>query len=489
MNGPSAPGAVARRPRVFLIYPPISKRERYSPGVGSVGGEQIPLGIFVLAAFLRDNGCEVAVRDAEALALSEERLVEDIALFSPDVVGVSSTTVAFHRACAVGRAVKRRFPATPLVLGGPHVTSNAEHAMAQGIFDYGVLGEGELTALELFENLFRGGDVGQVRGIAFRDAAGGVVVTPRRDYIDDLDALPIPAYDLIPDLTVYTPPPSSYRTLPVVNVITSRGCPNQCTFCDRNVFGRRYRERSAENVFREIEHLWATYRVREIAFVDDTFLINKKRVRALFELLDAAGIRFPWTCMARINNVNFEFLRFLRDHGCWNIAFGIESGDEQILKVIRKQISLAEVRQVVDWCAELGISTKGFFIVGHPTETIETIDKTIRFACGLKLDTVVVTINTPIPGSRQYAEAASYGTLDTTDWSKFNYWRPVFVPAGLTQELLLGKQKEFYLRFYLRPRIVFGYLKSFFGRGGMRRLLSILKLVGYVVPQKRAPAS
>lgn len=471
--------------KVYLLYPPISKMERYSSAVGSVGGEQIPLGIFYLASFLRENGYDVTVSDAEALNLTEEQIIEAIAHLSPDYIGISSTTVAFHRALGVARAIKERFPSIPIILGGPHVTSNVEHAMSFEDFNFGVIGEGEITLLELIGALSKGIPVNEVAGIAYRDNSKKVVATPKREFIDNLDMLPFPAYDLIPNISLYTPPPSNYKTLPVINIITSRGCPNQCTFCDRNVFGRKYRERSAENVFAEIKYLWGKYHIREIAFVDDTFLISKKRVRDLFELLNKEGLRFPWTCMARINNVTFEFLQFLKENGCWNIAFGIESGDENILDVIKKNISLDAVRQVIDWCNKLQIKTKGFFIVGHPMDTIETIDKTIRFACSLKLDAVVVTINTPIPGSQQYAEALTYGSLDTADWSQFNYWRPVFVPKGLTEDILLKKQKEFYLRFYLRPRIIMSYVKSFFGRGGVKRFRSIFKLFGYVFPEKQ----
>jgi anaerobic magnesium-protoporphyrin IX monomethyl ester cyclase len=471
--------------KVYILYPPISKMERYSSDVGSVGGEQLPLGIYYLASYLRENGYAVAVTDAEALKLTEDRIVNEISKFSPDFIGISSTTVAFHRALDVATILKHHFPNTPIILGGPHITSNVEHAMSFDAFDYGVIGEGEVTALELLNKLSNNEAVHGISGIAFRDT-GGLTVTSRRQFIENLDMLPFPAYDLIPDISLYTPPPSNYKTLPVVNIITSRGCPNECTFCDRNIFGRKYRERSAENVFEEIKYLWENYYIREIAFVDDTFLINKQRVYKLFELLNAAGMHFPWTCMARINNVSFEFLQFLKKNGCWNIAFGIESGDEAILKVIKKNISLVNVRQVIDWCDKLKIKTKGFFIVGHPLETLETINKTINLACSLKLDAVVVTINTPIPGSQQYAEAAQYGSLDITDWSQFNYWRPVFVPKGLSEDILLKKQKEFYLRFYLRPRIIINYFLSFFGRGGLKRFKSIFKLVGYVFPHKTA---
>lgn len=467
--------------KVYLLYPPISKRERYSSEIGSAGGQQIPLGIYYLASYLLKHGFDVKVTDAEVLGLSSAQIVNEIGKYGPDFVGISSTTVAFHRAVEVATAIKERMKDACVILGGPHVTANPEQAMQFGQFDYGVLREGEVTFIELLKAIIASTDASVVKGIVYRTKEGTVHLTPPREYIQDLDSLPFPAFHLITDIGLYNPPPSNYRTLPVISMITSRGCPNQCTFCDNNVFGRKYRQRSAENIVEEIKILWRKYHFREIAFVDDTFLIDKERIYKLFRLLEGEGISFFWTCMSWINNIDYEFLKFIQSKGCWHISFGIESGDEAILKLIRKNISLDKAIEVVDWCHQLKIRTKGFFIMGHPVETIRTLDKTIQMACRLKLDDIVVTINTPIPGSLQYAEAAKYGTLDTTDWAQFNYWRPVFIPHGLTREILLRKHREFYRRFYLRPHVLFRYFLSFFSKGGMQRFLSILKASLFLV--------
>ena len=352
--------------------------------------------------------------------------------------------------------------------------------MSFPVFDYGVLGEGEATLEELCRALAAAGDLGSVAGLAWRKD-GQLAVNPPRPPLDDLDLVPFPAYDLIPDLSVYAPPPCNYQKTPVANVITSRGCPNQCTFCDRAVFGRRLRQRSAENIAAEIELLMTAHRVREIAFVDDTFTIRPKRIRELFAILDQRRLSFPWTCMSRIDTVDEDLLRFVRDHGCWHISFGIESGNEDVLRQICKRISLAETRRVIAWCAKLGIRTKGFFIVGHPGETEGTIEQTIRFALELPLDDVVATINTPIPGSPQYAEADAWGSLDQTDWSQFNYWRPVFVPKGLSREVLLARHREFYRRFYFRPRILWRYFLSFLSPTGVRRFFSLVRTLPFVL--------
>jgi len=470
--------------KLYLLYPPISKKERYSSDIGSAGGEQIPLGIYYLAAYVRDNGYSVMVTDAEAEKLTSREIIEQIRKFKPDFVGIGSTTVAFHRALEVAKEIKRKFPKKTIIIGGPHVSSNVSHAMSFKEFDYGVLREGELTLLELIKVLGGKSSIEEVKGIAFRKK-GKLIVNPPRDYIKDLDKLPFPAYDLLKNIDLYAPPPSNYKALPVVNVITSRGCPYQCTFCDKNVFGQFYREMSAERVFEEIKYLWDKYHFREIAFVDDTFMINRKRLYRLFELLDSEGISFYWTCMSRVDIVDYDFLKYVKSKGCWHISFGIESGDGDILKLIKKNITIKQVENAISWCHELGIKTKGFFILGNPSDTIKTINKTINFACKLKLDDIVTTINTPIPGSPQYFFIKEYGDFDETDWSQFNYWRPVFVPKGLTQELLLKKQKEMYCKFYIRPGILFRYLKSFFGSGGLKRFITILKASAYLVKSKR----
>lgn len=471
--------------RVLLIYPPISKQERYSSAIGNAGGDQIPLGVFYLAAYLRAHGHEVMVVDGEARGLDCGQIAAIAEAFGPGLVGISSTTVAFHRALEVSEAIRQCRPDTPIVLGGPHVSSNASHAMSFSVFDYGILGEGEAALEELARVLETAGSPGDIPGLAWRDGEQ-LSINPPRKLQESLDLLPFPAYDLIPDLSVYRPPPCNYQKAPVVNVITSRGCPNQCTFCDRSVFGQRVRQRSAGNIAEEIALLVSTYGVREIAFVDDTFTIRPQRIRELFAILEEERISFPWTCMSRVDTVDEDLLRFMRDHGCWHISFGIESGNEAILQQIKKRISLPQARQVIGWCVKLGIRTKGFFIVGHPGETEETIEQTIRCALDLPLDDIVATLNTPIPGSPQYAEIEAWGTLDATDWSQFNYWRPVFVPKGLSHEMLLARHREFYRRFYFRPRILWRYFLSLFSPTGLQRLSSLVRSLPFVLKRGKA---
>jgi anaerobic magnesium-protoporphyrin IX monomethyl ester cyclase len=465
--------------KIILVYPPISLRERYSSDIGHSGGQQIPLGVYYLASAVRQAGHNVCVIDGEAQGMTVAAVGAKALEYGPDIVGISSTTVAFHRALETAREIKACIPDIPVVIGGPHVTAVIEDVLRHPEFDFAVYGEGEETLKELLDTLAGGGNLSLVRGMAFRNN-GVPTINASRPFIEDMDVIPFPAYDLIADFTLYNPPPTNYKRLPVTNVITSRGCPNHCTFCGHSAFGRSLRQRSPENIAAEIELLYNRYHVREIAFVDDSFTIRPVRIRDLFEILNNKKIHFPWTCMSRINSVDFETIKFMRDQGCWHISFGIESGNADILRLIKKDISLSDTRKVIGWCHQLGIRTKGFFIIGHPGETLATIDQTIQTAIALPLDDVVVTLNTPLPGTEQYQTAEDYGSMEKGDWSRFNMWNPVFVPKGLTANILLGKHQEFYRRFYLRPRIMVRYVWSFLSRAGLRRAMSIIRSIPFI---------
>ncbi len=465
--------------KILLIHPPISLWERYSSDIGHSGGRQIPLGVYYLASYVRQAGHEAFVIDGEAHQMPVSAVVSKVLDYKPDLIGISSTTVAFHRALETAREIKACIPGLPVVIGGPHATAVREEVLTHPEIDFAVFGEGEETLKELLDTLACSGSLSSVKGLAFRNGAMPTMNEPR-PFIVNLDSIPFPAYDLISDFRLYNPPPTNYKRVPVANVVTSRGCPNQCTFCGHSVFGRTLRQRSPVNIADEIELLYRHYHAREIAFVDDTFTIQPQRIFDLFRILNVRNLRFPWTCMSRINTVDFDTLQFMKDQGCWHISFGIESGDEGILRLIKKNISLEETKRVVGWCRQLGIRTKGFFIIGHPGETMATIDKTIRMALSLPLDDAVITLNTPFPGTSQYHTANDYGKMEICDWSRFNMWNPVFIPHGLTADALMVKHKEFYRRFYLRPRVIWRYAQSFLSRAGFRRALSVLQSLPFM---------
>ena len=443
---------------IVLVNPFITSQERYGRDVGDIGGHQMPLGIYYLAAFLRTHGFAVRVIDAEAENIPPDNIVENLRDTGARLVGITSTTVGFRNAALLAGLLRQGLPGVPLVIGGPHLTAMPVKTMETGLFDFGIVKEGELPLLKLCSHLLRG--EGKIEDVPNLLRLGGGEVLESREFVvvTRLDDLPFPARDLCPDITIYRPPVGAYRKKPVANVITSRGCPYHCIFCDNNTFGRKVRFFSAEYVAAEIRTLVRDNGIREIAFLDDTFVLDKARLRKIFEILRGDGISFPWTCMTRVNNLDRETLAFMKANGCWQIRVGVESGNQGVLDFIEKGITLEQVRQVTAWCRELKIRTTGFFMIGHHIDSPATLDETIEFALSLPLSDVVVTINTPMPGTKSYALAREYGEYWEGDWNSLNYWTPVFVPKNLTRELMLRKQAEFYRRFYLRPRVLFGQI-------------------------------
>jgi len=241
---------------------------------------------------------------------------------------------------------------------------------------------------------------------------------------------------------------------------------------------------SPERVIGEIEDVLERYGAKELTFVDDTFPSNRKRFRRILELILEKKIMFSWTCMANVNDLDGEILRLMRNAGCWQIAIGIESGDDEVLKVIKKGITTAKVAETAELAHSAGIMVKGFFILGHPTETKESLRKTRDFALSLPLTDVVCTIATPIRGTELYDMASSgkYGKFDASaEPSRFNYWEPVFVPSGLTEDDLYGAQRDFYRSFYLRPGVFFRQLKKI---KNMRILFRTLNVVLKILRMK-----
>lgn len=475
----------------ILIYPPITRSERYSSKfLGAAGGSQVPLGVLYIAAYLRKFGngeYNIKFIDAEHEGLTQEDTVNRVREYvmaggneEQCYIGLTSTTVCFSRTLALAQKLKDEFPNIKLMIGGAHVSAVPEHAMSFNCFDYGIIGEGEITTFELLECLRTNGDISQVDGIVY-NKNGELIYNAPRKLIKHLDELPFPARDLVKNIHSYVPTLCDYKTLPVTNIITSRGCPGLCTFCSNAVFKRTYRERSAQNIFEEIKEVIKKYKIREIHFNDDTFLINKKRINELFELCRKEKIKFNWSCFSRVDNVNYEFLKYLKQNGCWHIAFGIESGDERVLKDIKKEISLQMVEQVIGWCHELGIKTKGHFIVGHPTDTVESINRTINFALSVPFSDVVVTVSTPMPGSEQFATLIPQDKHKELDYTKFNSWLSIIEPEGINAKEILVKQKEFYKRFYLRPSVIYRYVLSLFCLAGPKRFITLFMNFLYII--------
>jgi len=445
--------------KISLLNPPYSLDD-YFGGLSQTGSMQQPLGLGYLSSYLKANGVEVQLIDAAAMRYDRRRVLAAIGRYHPDIVGISTTTPGYTRAARLAAGVKEEL-GLPTVVGGPHVTSLAQETLSRPEFDYGVMGEGEITLLELLNTLEHGGDLSRVNGIAYKED-GHVKQTAKRDYIRDLDSLPFPDRDSLPPLSAYHPSPSSYRRLPLGTMVTSRGCPHHCVFCDRSVFGNLYRARSATNIADEMEELVQKHHAREIRFWDDTFNLLPKRVFQICDEIRSRGLDVEWSCVARVSNMTAEVLAAMRRAGCWQVDYGVETGNPDVLRGIHKGITMDLVRRTVRLSKSAGLRVRAFFMLGLPGETEATMRQTIDFAKSLDLDVAVFHTTTPLPGTELYQGAKDRGELSSdVDWDKYLMFSAEdipYVPAGVSRALMKEYHRKAYREFYLRPRFILGQI-------------------------------
>lgn len=474
---------------VFLAYPPLSLQERYGQrNVGENYGQQPPLGLALLAAYIRQKGFTVKIIDAQAENLTAEDLVLRVCQENPRIIGISALTSIFYRAAACAEALRLKLPDTLLIIGGHHASILPEQTMRDfSCFDILCKGEGEETLTEILlrykeKHFCRKAFLSdfsvlrQIKGIAYRDDAS-IHFTESRPLIADINSLPIPARDLLP-IESYIPLPNQYKRLPLLNMTISRGCPYSCSYCSAaSVFGRGMRMRSPEKTIDEIETLISNYGAREISFWDDTLTMNKKWLHTFCSIIVERKLDITWTCYSRVDSISLPMLRMMKSAGCWNIFFGFESGDQRILDLIGKGITLEQIRMVCKWCKEVGIEIRASFMLALPTETPELAKKTIAFAVEVDPDYAQFCITTPFPGTKLYEEAEQYGTIDK-DFSKYTVWEPVFLPRGYrSHKEIMEIERMAMRRFYLRPRYVFNKIKKINSVQDLLRYLKGLRLL------------
>ncbi len=420
------------------------------------------LGLGYLAAVARDKGYEVSIMEPEVYGMSDGDIISYLKEKRPDLVGISCATSNFNGAVKIARLIKE-YLGTFVILGGVHASSLPEQILKKhDCFDVLVIGEGELTFLDICKHLERGNrNFADIPGITYRDN-GQVVLTQPRPFIEDVDSLPFPARDLV-DLDKYRPQVHLDRGKKSATMITSRGCPFRCTFCASfKTLGSRFRAHSAEYVVREIEHLVKRYKIEQINFTDDTFTTDKTRTARICNLILDKKIDIDWYCFARVDTVDYELLKLMKKAGCFSLLFGIESADETILKNIKKKITLTQAREIFKACRALKFKTLASFIFGNPGETPETIEKSIRFA--LEINPTIASFNklVPFPGTEVYETYYKRYFDDNTDWSVFvgKSATTISFTEALTSRDIARYTVEAYRRFYCRPSQILRILVS-----------------------------
>ena len=403
------------------------------------------LGIAYIASYLRENGVDVRIVDMKPMGFGADDVVREAEEFNPDIIGFTASTVQINPAFQIAEKLKQRFPEKRIVFGGVHPTIFPDDVLKCGNVDMVVRGEGEITMTEIA----LGKPADSIPGLSFMKR-GEIKHNTERLPINDLDSLPMPAYDLLP-VKRYRPSLGNYKRMPAMSIITSRGCPGKCTFCCTDTMGKRIRFRSASRIVEEIRHLVDNYGIKEISFYDDTFTAFKKNVRDFCRQIIKENIDITWSCMSRVDFIDQGLLRYMERAGCHQIGYGIESADEQILKNINKNISLEKARDVIRITKEAGIDARAMFMLGNPGETRETIEKTIRFAIELDPDMVIFNITTPLPGTAMFHWAKERGYLKSMDWDDYDLSHPIMELPTVSRNDIMRYYKLAYKRFYMRP--------------------------------------
>ena len=447
---------------------------------------QPPLGLALIAAVLESENYQVTLLDANALKLQPEDVAPYIS--NADVIGLTAMTPTINSALAIARHLKKTYPHLPIILGGAHATLLPEETL--GIapeIDIIVRGEGEQTIIDLLPALEYKKSLDNIPGISYRKD-GEVVSNPVRSENIDLDSLPFLAYHLLP-WPRYRPHPPHGRVFPFAVIITSRGCPYNCSYCSKPIFGNKFRGQSPERVIEEVAYYKRKFGIKELAFYDDVFTLNKKRAFAIADGIMKRGLKVLWTCETRVNLVDKELLRHIRQAGCYSIAYGIESGSQEILNTLDKDISLAQVEEAIHLSQEVGLQTIGYFMIGSPGETPETIRQTIQFAKKLKLDFAQFAVTTPFPGTKLYNLYSGGRKNDNIPWESFVYagsggdMAPVFESSLLNKDDIRYWTRRAYREFYLRPSHIWQQIRQTTSIRDLKvNIKGLLMLLGNIRP-------
>ncbi len=436
--------------KIALVHPAGSNWIPGKKDMTATANRMAPLGLLSIAAHLEKKGHEVMVHDClgPRAPKGTEATGKAVLDFKPEWVGFSATTSGFLDGYELASHLKSVNPEIRTVFGGVHISAMGAPLLEDfEHIDFLCMGEGELT----MEELAAGDDPGGIHGLAWREN-GKPVTNPPRTQVPDLDDLPFPAYEKLQGFpNGYRLPMFSYIRTPGATMITSRGCPYQCSFCDRTVFGRRYRYNSAQYVYEHMKYLRSRFGIRHINIYDDLFTTNRQRIVELCTLLTEKPLGVQCNCAVRVGHADDELLGMLKEAGFLQLSLGVETGDPELLKTHKPGVDLEEIKDTVKRIQDKGLRAKGLFMMGLPGETEASIRKTSDFVISLGLDDMNMSKFTPFPGAPVWSTITQEGTFDN-DWKKMNCLNFVFVPKGMdSAEQLDQLYNEHVKRFYTDP--------------------------------------
>jgi anaerobic magnesium-protoporphyrin IX monomethyl ester cyclase len=462
--------------KILFIITPDDEEQKYKIKLGANTGYYIPLGIAKIAAILENENHEVKVLDIRLIKKERNKSIsKTIKKFEPGVIAFSISFFSVDKLFRISALIKKMCD-IPIIVGGPYTSVFSKDILKDGFIDIVVYGEGYYTFSEVLKALNETKSLNKVKGIYYKNKKGKIVKTKESSIIKDIDDVPFAAIHLF-DINKYVPYPKHYKKLPVLPMITSRGCPwNKCTFCYHKKEGY-YTRQSPERVFEEIKYFTNKYNIKEIRFWDDNFLEEKEWVLKFCELMQKENLNVIWSCHARVNSVTKSLINKIKEAGCWQIFYGAESGNQETLNKIKKGITLDQIRKAVDWVKEAGIEVRVSFMLGFPWETPDMTDKTIKYAHSLKPDYLQFSLVTPYPGTEMYDEYKNSKKL-SSNIEDYCEYKVVYLPKGYkNKEQLEKKFKLAYRNFYLNPKYLIRSIKRIRNLNDIRRYLDGFKIV------------
>jgi len=414
---------------------------------------EYPIYLAYTVAVVEEAGFVASFIDAIMEELDVARFAERVREIGPDLLVLECSTPSIHYDLESAEAVKKALPGIKIALLGSHATFFHRDILKENpAVDAVVRGEFEITVRELARAMAGATNWSSVAGLSFRDG-DSIVVNPDRPLIADLDQMPFPARHIVKS-TGYRA--AIYTGDKCTGMVSSRGCPFQCTFCvwPNTLYGHRFRARSAQNVVDEMEQIEKRFGIDEIYFDDDTFTIDRERVMEICRLIQERQLNLSWIVQARVDTVDREMLLAMKEAGCHYILFGIESGSPEMLAKMKKRITLDKARESIRLCNELGIKSQAFFLFGIPGETPGTIQQSIDFAKELEASTVQFAVAIPQPGSPLYEECSQNGWLIYDDWEDFASNRAMIETPQLSRAETEAARIRAYREYYFRPQFI-----------------------------------
>ena len=472
--------------KVLLLDPPWeSLYGRYKPAA-RVGVLYPPLGLCYLTSYIKKDGHEVKLIDCEAERYLVEDIIKEIRSFRPDAVGIRCVSPEWMVIKKIVREIRKEDESIAIILGGSHITNVRVQAFDDIDFDFGLCGESEISASLLINSLHDSASWADIPNLMFRKN-GVIKENPPPDTVEDIDTIEFPDRSVL-DRKAYLWSVPKRGIKSFTTILTSRGCPFHCTFCSQDkMFGRRVRFRSARNSVDEIELFYNENRIDHFIFIDDTLTINKERVYAICDDIKKRKMNITWEGWTHANTVDKDVLKAMRDAGLVRLSFGIESGNPEILKTLKKGTTLGQIRKAYQWAKEAGLETRGSVMFGLPGETRQTVRDTLDFVKSIRgLDQAYFNIAMPYPGTemRQQALKGDMGvSLLTNEYADLRRHGNVVMKVNdLDPEYLIKFQRRAWKEFYLSPRRMF---YNFFRAGIWAGIINSIAFVrSFVLPCK-----